>query len=219
MNLPFQPMMNPPYGVRLNDTRRVAVQAAIDMMRNNAAIADQTSPFSGDPELLLQAVIVPGERTAEGQLVEAVALPWFDIVELLVKDPRAMYELDWRKFEEIIAGAYTRAGYQVTLTSRSGDGGKDVIATRHDLGGGYVKFFDQVKRYTPPHVVTLEEVDAMIGVLNRDTNVSKGIVTTTSTFAPELQQAKGIKELIPYRLELRDRFKLLPWLESLAQTQ
>jgi hypothetical protein len=30
--------------------------------------------------LLVQTVIVPGARTDEGTLIEAVALPWFDII-------------------------------------------------------------------------------------------------------------------------------------------
>jgi hypothetical protein len=35
----------------------------------------------GIAQLLLQAVIVPGERTSEGKLIEAVTIPWFDIIE------------------------------------------------------------------------------------------------------------------------------------------
>jgi hypothetical protein len=56
--------------------------------------------------LLLQAVIVPGAKTDEGQLIEAVALPWFEIIELLSRDPSLAYQIKDRKWEEIIAGAY-----------------------------------------------------------------------------------------------------------------
>ncbi|MDQ6702830.1 MAG: hypothetical protein M3Z96_06840 [Pseudomonadota bacterium] len=35
------------------------------------------------PSLLLQTVIVPGARTNEGTLIEAVARPWFDIIAFL----------------------------------------------------------------------------------------------------------------------------------------
>ncbi|HEY7352023.1 MAG TPA: restriction endonuclease [Terriglobales bacterium] len=168
------------------------------------------------PEILLQAVIIPGDKTSAGQLVEAVAFPWYEIIRLIIKDPVAIYQFDWRKWEEIIAGAYKAQGWEtVILTPRSGDEGKDVIAVRRDFGE--IRFYDQVKCYKPGHTVSLEEVDSMLGVMRREPNVSKGIVTTTSTFAPELLQAKGIKELIPYHLELRDRPKLLPWLESILQ--
>src|SRR5882757_492769 len=70
-------------------------------------------------DLLLQTVIVPGERTSEGRLIEAVALPWFDIIALLEKDPSAAYQILWEKWEEIIAGAYKKAQFdEVTLTPR-----------------------------------------------------------------------------------------------------
>jgi hypothetical protein len=47
--------------------------------------------------LLLQAVIVPGAKTDEGQLIEAVALPWFEIIELLCRDPSLAYQIEARK--------------------------------------------------------------------------------------------------------------------------
>ena len=166
------------------------------------------------PSILLQAVIIPGDKTAEGQLVEAVALPWFEIVDLINRSPEAMYEIDWRKWEEIIAGAYRRRGFDVELTPRSNDKGRDIIAT--SKGVGCVRFFDQVKAYRPGHVVTAEEVRAMVGVLTIDPNVSKGLVTTTSSFAPGVLQDPDVARLTPYRLELKARDALLEWLASVA---
>jgi len=47
-------------------------------------------------------------------------------------------------WEEIIAGAYKKAGFdEVTLTPRSGDLGRDVIAIKKGLGS--VRVIDQVK--------------------------------------------------------------------------
>src|SRR5262245_60541316 len=124
------------YRSRLDEAHRVAVQSSIDMMRNNTIFLSVTDTISTSetistiaaevPGLLLQAVITPGEPTKEGVLVEAVALPWYEIVQLLVKDPRFMYEMDWRKWEEVIAGAYKRQGFEVILTPRSHDGGRDI---------------------------------------------------------------------------------------------
>jgi hypothetical protein len=33
------------------------------------------------PQLVMKTVIVPGKETDEGLLIEAVTLPWFDIIE------------------------------------------------------------------------------------------------------------------------------------------
>lgn len=65
----------------------------------------QNNVLLDGPSLLLQAVIIPGDKINEGQLVQAVAIPWFEIIELLNRSPEAMYEIDWRKWEEIIAAA------------------------------------------------------------------------------------------------------------------
>jgi hypothetical protein len=86
-------------------------------------------------QLLLQTVIVPGARTSEGRLIQAVAIPWYEIIALLQKDPSVAFQISPEKWEEIIAGAYRKAGFdEVTLTPRSGDHGRDVIAIKNGLG-------------------------------------------------------------------------------------
>jgi restriction system protein len=171
-------------------------------------------PSPAPVPVLLQAVVVLGERVPAGQLITAVAVPWFDILEMMQRDPESIYRLDWRQWEEIIAGAYHRQGFEVVLTPRSNDKGRDVIATHRQLGS--IRFYDQVKAYAPGHVVTLEKVHAMLGVLSSQPNVSKGVITTTATFAPGVLSDPGITQFIPYRLELKDRNALLPWLSSIA---
>jgi restriction system protein len=49
-----------------------------------------------------------------------------------------------------------------------------------------------------------------------DQRASKGIVTTTSAFAPGIVNDPFLKPLIPYRLELMDGTALQRWLEDLA---
>jgi restriction system protein len=176
--------------------------------------AEATEAALRDSGLLLQAVVVPGEQTNEGQSVVAAAIPWFKIVELLQRDARALYEVDWRKWEEIIAGAYAEQGFDVTLTPRSADGGRDIIASSR--GFGRVRYFDQVKAYGPGRRVTANDVRAMLGVLTAEGNVSKGIVTTTSEFAPGIEADENLARFMPYRLELKPRQALLDWLRGIA---
>ena len=174
--------------------RQQRMAAVLTALRNAQDQADS-------PGLLLQAVITFGQSTAEGQLDEAVSIPWFEIVQQLARDPQAMYQIDWRKWEEIIAGAYRQAGFDVVLTPRSNDGGCDVIATSRALGT--IRFIDQVKAYGPGNLVTADDVRALIGVLTLRPNVSKGVITTTSGFAPGVLRDPDIARLMPYRLELR----------------
>lgn len=169
------------------------------------------------PGVTLKALLDFGGNTDDGRLVRAVATPWFEIMEMFRRDPSSIYQIDWRRWEEIVAGAYTKAGFEVTLTPRSGDGGRDVIAAMPGVGS--ICFFDQVKAYKPDHLVTAEEVRAMVGVIHGYQNVSKGIITTTSAFSPGVPDDPGIKPFIPYRLELKPREVLLPWLAELSDGQ
>jgi restriction system protein len=164
-------------------------------------------------DLLLQAVIVPSIKTVEGRLIEAVTIPWFDIIKFLVKDPNAAFQIPSDKWEEIIAGAYKQAGFEeVILTPRSGDHGRDVIAVKKGLGS--IRIIDQVKAYKPGHLVTAKDVQALMGVLQGD-GASKGFITTTSDFAPRIWKNPLIAPLMPSRLELINGKKLLMTLEEL----
>jgi len=195
------------------------IQAAHRRRRLNTAILasiEKISKRSTDlPSILVQAVVTPAAKTTEGQIIEAVAFPWFEIVDLIQKDESAIYQLTWRKWEEIVAGAYKAQGFEVVLTPRSNDRGRDVIATKNDLGE--IRFFDQVKAYKPGHLVTADDVRAMVGVLTLNPNVSKGVITTTSDFAPGVLTDQEIQRLVPYRLELKPKDKLLSWLSDVAK--
>jgi restriction system protein len=166
------------------------------------------------PQLLMQTIIVPGDKTTEGRLIRAVALPWFDIIEVLQRDKNAAFTIPPEKWEEIIAGAYKKAGFdEVTLTPRSGDLGRDVIAIKKGLAS--VRVIDQVKAFAPTNLVTANDVRALMGVLQTD-GASKGFLTTTSNFAPKIATDPLIQPLIPSRLELINGSMLLARLGELA---
>ena len=83
----------------------------------------------------IKAILDFGDRVDDGRLIRTVALPWFEILKMIQKEPDSIYQIDPWKWEEIIAGAYTQAGFdEVILTPRSGDKGRDVIATKHGIG-------------------------------------------------------------------------------------
>lgn len=194
--------------------RRFSLQVETGRLRlEGAAVAFNV--VRNTASLLLQAVVVPGAKTDEGLLIEAVALPWFETIELLSRDPSLAYQIKDRKWEEIIAGAYQRAGFdEVTLTPRSGDFRRDVIAVKRGLGT--IRIIDQVKAYGPNHLVTADDVRALLGVLQGD-KASKGFLTTTSDFAPKLRHDILLKPFMPAQLELINGKMLLARLEELAK--
>jgi restriction system protein len=157
------------------------------------------------------ALIEPGQPTDEGVLIAAVTPAWRRFLKLLADDPQAFMQLDSRQMEELIAGGYEQDGWTVTLTPRSGDGGKDVIAVRHDVGA--IRVLDQVKRYGPGLLVNADEVRAMWGVLSRDHLASKAVISTSSSFAPGVFDE--FKDSMPTRLELRNGEQVREWLAKL----
>jgi len=165
--------------------------------------------------LLLQTVIVPGANISEGRLIEAVAVPWFDIIAFLKTDPTIAFQIAWEKWEEIVAGAYTRAGFEeVILTPRSGDSGRDVIATKRGIGS--VRVIDQVKAFKPGHLVSANDVRALYGVVELDA-AAKGFLSTTSDFVPKIKSDPLLQKAIPSRIQLINGRKLFARLEELAK--
>jgi len=164
--------------------------------------------LSSIPPILLSASIVNlGGPTEFGLLIEGVTNLYFAIVSELKKNPDFVHTLSYRQLEELVAGTYERDGWEVELTPRSGDQGRDVIAKRSDIGR--IRILDQVKAYRPGHLVPADDVRALFGVLSRDADASKAVMTTSSRFAPGVYEEFGS---IPHRLELRDGPCLLEWL-------
>jgi restriction system protein len=170
------------------------------------------------PELSLQSVIIPQTTVAEGILVRSTSAVWLSIIQRLKDDWSQAYSIPWRMWEEIIAGAFKRAGYdEVVLTPRSADNGRDVIATRNGVGS--VRILGSVKALGPGQLVTKEQVHALMGVVSIDPNASKGLFATTSDFAPNLLHDPGIKAALPHRLELMNGERLHKWLQQLSASQ
>lgn len=168
-----------------------------------------------EPQFLIKAILTFKEDTTEGKLVEAVNIPWFEIIERLIKDPKEAFQISDRMWEEIIAGAYEQSGFdKVILTPRSGDYGRDVIAEKKGLGT--VRIIDQVKAFAPHRKVDANDVRALVGVLHGD-GASKGFLTTTSDFAPGLRSDPLITPFMPSRLELVNGDKLLQRLIELRR--
>ena len=200
-------------------TRQVFLEATISAITLSATgsltISTDVQAIADVANVLLQTVIIPGPKLNEGRLIQAVALPWFDIVGLLRRDPSIAFQMAPEKWEEMVAGAYQRAGFdEVILTPRSGDYGRDIIATMRGIGS--IRVIDQVKAYKPDHLVTANDVRALLGVLTAD-GASKGFLTTTSSFAPRLPKDVLLTPYIGSRLELIDGKQLIARLSDLAK--
>jgi restriction system protein len=155
-------------------------------------------------------------QTNEGAVIKAAFIPWQEILKSLQRNPEELFEIckDPRRFEELIAAAYEKDGWdRVVLTPRSGDGGRDVIAEKS--GFGSLRFLDQCKAFKRGHLVGHDDIRAMLGVLHSDHRANKAIVSTTSDFAPGVLTDQAIMKHVPTTLELRNGNALVDWFSRL----
>jgi hypothetical protein len=132
-----------------------------------------------------------------------------EVLKDLADNPARLYELSPRRFEELVAELYTRAGFEVELTPASRDGGVDVYAIRRDdLGSTLIVV--QAKRYKPELKVGLAHVRELYGTVNLQ-EASAGVLITTSTFE---RGAEKLAAQHRWRLELRDYVRLQAMLRA-----
>jgi restriction system protein len=127
------------------------------------------------------------------------------LIDEIALDPHGMLQLTPGQFEELVTEIWMRLGYEVELTARTRDGGRDVVAVRR--GEAELRFLIECKRYAPDNKVGVQVVRALFGVLH-DEQANKAIVATTASFT------KGAIEFVEkhrWLLELCDFNGIRDW--------
>lgn len=128
-------------------------------------------------------------------------------VEYLRKHPEEMYCLTPRQFEQLIADLFAGFGFNVELTSKTRDGGRDVIAIGRDIVE--VKYVIECKRYAKKNKVGVNIIRELHGTTVRE-RATKGVLATTGKFSSSahewLEDAKWL-------LEGRDFDGVVEWLQ------
>ena len=168
------------------------------------------------PTLVVSSVIIPERTVTDGLVVLSETVIWREIVKHLERDWNNAFNIPPLKWEEIIAGAFKREGFdEVILTPSSNDKGRDIIA--FTKGIGKVKVLGSVKAYAPDRLVRHDDVRALVGVLAMEPDSSKAVITTTSDFAPKIWKDDRYINLMPTRLRLVNGKQLQEWLVQLSK--
>jgi len=169
------------------------------------------------PGVLLSSVVRAYGTISDSELVTFVEPAWLAIRDSLVADPSCRFSITPSKWEELIAASYEAAGFDaVVLVPRSGDGGRDIVATR--MGFAQVSIVDQVRVFEEGKVVDANDVCALLGALLADRNATKGFITTTAKLAPGIADDTRIAFFLPHRLELIDGEQLLARLNGIRRS-
>jgi hypothetical protein len=136
------------------------------------------------------------------------------LISLIQQDSSYIYRISPREFEEIIAEIFRQQGFEVELTKRTRDGGKDVIAVHRNSMGIDTRYFIECKRYAPDNKVDVGIVRALYGVHSGLSGANKSIIATTSSFTSEAVRFanEGLKS--KWEMDLKDINDVLGWISN-----
>ena len=122
-----------------------------------------------------------------------------ELLKAVSQDPNLVHALTPREFEELSAELFQRQGYQVTITPKTRDGGKDLYLAKADGFGSFL-YIVECKCYAPDNPVDVGVVRALYGVAQHE-RVNAAMTLTTSYFSKD---AENFATDIKYQLKLKD---------------
>lgn len=166
--------------------------------------------------------LLPVLEIGEGEILYSVKEPLLytpsvlisistDLLKRLAENPQLLFQISPRQFEEVVGEIFTRNGFNVKLTKRTRDGGKDIIAFYNKLNIE-TKFIIECKRWVHKKV-SLGVVQRLLGVKLSE-GAHKAILATTSTFTKDAIDFKLSNGL--WDLELKDYDDITEWLRSFS---
>lgn len=139
----------------------------------------------------------------------------FGVSELfseISKKPEILYQLDPRRFEELIANIFSRYGFSVELTKQTRDGGRDIIAVRSDLDIKS-RYIIECKRYAQHRPVGVELVRSLYGVQMKE-GANKSVIATTSYFTPDAVKFAETNNTTEWLMDLKGYKDILKWVRD-----
>jgi len=124
----------------------------------------------------------------------------------IARNPKQLYKLSPRDFEEFIADIFLSFGYTVELTAKTRDGGRDIVAIGNK-NNIKTKFLIECKRFAPNRPVGIAHVRELYAVKQFE-HASKAILATTSYFS---KPARELERQYLYELELKDYNAITEW--------
>jgi restriction endonuclease Mrr len=117
---------------------------------------------------------------------------------------------NWRLFEELVAEIFRKFGFEISLTKKTRDGGKDIIALRREEGKVVERLLIECKHWK--NKIDVKPVRNIVGVAVTQDDLPTGIIlATTSTFTEDAKNIK-INPSISIQLTLKDYNDILEWI-------
>jgi HJR/Mrr/RecB family endonuclease len=158
-------------------------------------------------DLLFEDLIASSVPETEANVIATANEYWNRLISQLSKNPENLHSMNPRAFEELVAELLFGEGFEVTLTPKTRDGGRDVIAIEHTAAGQHL-YLVECKRHASDRPVSVDIVRALYGVVEQE-KATGGLLVTTSHFS---SHAWKFRDRVSYRMALRDYDALVAWL-------
>lgn len=181
-------------------------------LRNFSAVSLPYGSPVDAPREILTTLHLPGEYAQRVLTVSQLPLRLFEAV---MAHPQSLHSLTPRQFEEFIAEILHGIGFvDLLLTPKSGDGGRDIIASKkvHNIP---LTFYFECKKFAEGRKVQLDTLRSLLGVVAHHSSAANiGVLVTTSTFT------QGCAELIASecRLDGKDYNGIMGWVKEFTET-
>ena len=132
-----------------------------------------------------------------------------EVKKYFKKHPHKLYDLNPRKFEELIASILKDLGFDVELTKTTRDGGRDIIASIRNAVTNFLAYVE-CKRFAADNKVGVGIIRKVAGV-HYTRKPSKSIIVTTSYFTKDaIKEAESLEN----QLDLKDFNSIKEWLKK-----
>jgi restriction system protein len=130
------------------------------------------------------------------------------IIQNLKKNPKDIFSLTPRQYEELVAELFRDMGWDVELTQATRDGGKDILAAMN-TAAGHILCLVEAKHYRADRKIGVSLVRALYGTLC-DYQATNALMVTTSSYSKD---AHALQKKHQYELSLKDYVGVAEWIQ------
>ncbi len=142
----------------------------------------------------------------------AVIDEWGAIIDEIARDASQLYQLHWKRFEDLIARLLERYGWKIEQMGYTKDNGTDIVAVTRVTPDIRFTMMVQCKRLAQRRKVGIATVREVWSVKWHQ-GLDRAMIATTSTFT------RGAKEQgEQWALELKDHDAIVQWCKGLRSS-
>ena len=186
-----------------------SVQDRVRWFRKAAIIGAAEDPLR-EPLNWLVTPATPSEEPANEAskaILNLVAPAWQSLCDYIVKNDSHLHAMSPHDFELLAGEIFRSAGWDVEFTSRTRDGGYDIIAIKRAFPTN-LRILVEAKRFSPNRTVGVDIVRSLYGV--KQSQAASQLVLVTSSFV-SLDAKKEFARVVPWELDFVERDKILAW--------